>query len=510
MRLPPLMKDIETLGITGNPDGEIRSICYHSHQCEQDSLFVAIPGLKTDGHEFIDDALARGARFIIHERDFAPPAGVTAIRVRDSRRVLGRLGRNFFGHPSASLCLIAVVGTKGKTTTSYLLEAILQAAGHSVGVLGTINYRFGEMHFPAPNTTPESFEMQRILRKMADHGVTHVVAEISSHAIALRRVDDCAFDLGIFTNLAQDHLDYHGTMENYFQAKRRFFAEVLPGSGKHLSRRMILNGDDPWSRRIIRQVANGRLTYGLDNPCDITAAPFSLTLGGIEAKLHLEREGLDIASPLTGKYNLYNILAAAAAARALAIPNDAIRNGISGLPQVPGRLEKVSAAGQPAVFVDYAHTEDALRKGIENLSGFRKGRIITVFGCGGDRDRGKRPLMGKAATTYSDLTIVTSDNPRTEDPLEIIREIETGILVPKFADMTEWGRHPEQKGYLVIPDRREAIAAAIDLSETDDIVLIAGKGHEDYQIVGGQKFPFDDRKFARERLMLWQTGREGS
>ncbi|MCX5838319.1 MAG: UDP-N-acetylmuramoyl-L-alanyl-D-glutamate--2,6-diaminopimelate ligase [Deltaproteobacteria bacterium] len=510
MRLPPLMKEIETLGITGDPDGEVRSICYHSRQCEQESLFVAIPGLKTDGHEFIDDALARGARFIIHERDFAPPAGVTAIRVRDSRRVLGRLGRNFFGHPSVSLCLIAVVGTKGKTTITYLLEAILRAAGHSVGVLGTVDYRYGEKRFPAPNTTPESFEIQRILREMADHGVTHVVAEVSSHAIALRRVDDCAFDLGIFTNLAQDHLDYHRTMENYFQAKKRFFTDVLPGGGKDLPRRMILNGDDPWGRRIIRQVAGGRLTYGLDNPCDVTAAPFNLSLGGIEAKLHLEGEELDIASPLTGKYNLYNILAAAAAARAVGIPNGAIRNGISGLLQVPGRLEKVSAAGQPAVFVDYAHTEDALRKVLENLSGFRKGRIITVFGCGGDRDRGKRPLMGKAATERSDLAIVTSDNPRTEDPLEIIREIEAGIRAPKFSDITEFEGHPDRKGYLVIPDRREAIGAAIGLSGAADIVLIAGKGHEDYQVIGSRKVPFDDRAIAREKLKLWQTGREGS
>jgi UDP-N-acetylmuramoyl-L-alanyl-D-glutamate--2,6-diaminopimelate ligase len=345
---------------------------------------------------------------------------------------------------------------------------------------------------------------------MADHGVTHVVAEVSSHAIALRRVDDCAFDLGIFTNLAQDHLDYHKTMEKYFQAKIRFFTEVLPGGGKDLPRRMILNGDDPWGRRIIRQVAGGRLIYGLDNPSDVTARPFSLSLGGIEAKLHFEGEELDIASPLTGKYNLYNILAAAAAARALAIPDEAIRNGIAGLSQVPGRLEKVSTAGQPTVFVDYAHTEDALRKVLENLVGFRTGRIITVFGCGGDRDRGKRPLMGKAATEYSDLTIVTSDNPRTEEPIEIIREIETGIRAPKFSDITEFERQPELKGYWVIPDRREAIATAIGLADPRDIILIAGKGHEDYQIIGSRKFHFDDREIARERLKLRQTGRETS
>ena len=510
MRIPLLMKEIEILGIAGDPDGEVHSVCYNSQQCEKDDLFVAIPGIRTDGHQFIGDALARGARFIIHERDFVPPAGVTAIRVRDGRQVLGRLGGNFFGHPSASLCLIAVVGTNGKTTITYLLEAILRAAGHSVGVLGTVNYRYGERRFPAPNTTPESFEMQRILREMADHGVTHVVSEVSSHAIDLRRVDDCAFDLGIFTNLTQDHLDYHKTMENYFQAKKRFFSEVLSGGGKNHPRRMIINGDDPWGQRIIREVAGGRLTYGLDNPCDVTAASFRLSLGGIEAKIRLEEDGLDIASPLMGRFNLYNILAAAAAARAVAIPKEAIRNGIGGLAQVPGRLEKVSAAGQPAVFVDYAHTDDALRRVLQNLSAFRAGRIITVFGGGGDRDRGKRPLMGEAATAYSDLTIVTSDNPRTEDPLEIIREIETGIRSPKFVDIAEFERHPGQRGYLVLPDRREAIAAAIGLAGTADIVLIAGKGHEDYQIVGSRRFPFDDRVIAREALRLWQTGRERS
>jgi UDP-N-acetylmuramoyl-L-alanyl-D-glutamate--2,6-diaminopimelate ligase len=513
MRLPLLMKEIELLGIEGDPDGDVRSVCYNSGQCERESLFVAIPGIRTDGHRFIGDALTRGARFIVHERDFVPPPGVTSIRVRDSRQVLGRLGRNFFGHPSASLCLIAVVGTNGKTTITYLLEAILRAAGHSVGVLGTVDYRYGESHFPAPNTTPESFEMQRILREMADHGVTHVVSEVSSHAIDLRRVDDCAFDLGIFTNLTQDHLDYHKTMESYFRAKRRFFSEVLPGGGKNRPRGMIVNGDDPWGERIIREVAGGRLTYGLDNPCDVTAAPFSLSLDGIEATIRLEGEALDIASPLMGRFNLYNILAAAAAARAIAIPKEAIRTGIGGLAQVPGRLEKVSAAGQPAVFVDYAHTDDALRRVLENLSGFRAGpagdtgRLITVFGCGGDRDRGKRPLMGGAATTLSDFAIVTSDNPRTEEPLSIIREIETGIRAPKFTDIAAWSKQG-QKGYVVMPDRREAIAAAIGHAGAADIVLIAGKGHEDYQIVGTRKFPFDDRETAREALRLWQTGRE--
>jgi UDP-N-acetylmuramoyl-L-alanyl-D-glutamate--2,6-diaminopimelate ligase len=510
MQLSLLLRGSEALGISGNPDGEVASICYDSRQCRQGSLFVAISGLKTDGHTFVADALARGAGFIIHEKEFLPPAGVTAVRVRDSRRCLGVLGKNFFGDPSVALCLIAIVGTNGKTTVTYLLEAILGAAGYNVGVLGTINYRYGGNAFPAPNTTPESFEMQRILREMTDHGVTHCVAEVSSHAIDLRRVDDCAFDLGVFTNFTQDHLDYHGTMESYYQAKKRFFSEVLPIGGKSHQYKMSFNNDDLWGRRLLKEVGAGGLTYGLDNPCDVSASPFHLSLRGIDATLHYDSEHIAVSSLLLGRFNLYNILAAASAARALDIPGWVIRKGIQALTLVPGRLEKVSMAGQPAVFVDYAHTDDALRRVLQNLLEFRTGRIITVFGCGGDRDRGKRPLMGEAATTHSDLTIVTSDNPRSEDPLVIIRDIEKGIHADKLVDINDMAWNSSSPHYLVIPDRETAIAAAIGLAGTKDIVLIAGKGHEDYQIIGSQKFPFDDRTIAREELSRWKRARGGS
>ncbi len=506
MRLSRLLRGIETLTVTGDPDGEVVAVCHDSAQCRGGTLFVAIPGLRTDGHRFIADAIQRGARFVVLEQEIPLPAGVTSIRVRDSRRTLGLLGRNFFSDPSSEICLIAVTGTNGKTTVTYLLESILRAAGYRVGVLGTVNYRYGGKILPAPNTTPESFEMQRILREMADHGVTHCVAEVSSHAVDLKRVDDCAFDLGIFTNLTQDHLDYHKTMENYFQAKKRFFSEVLPAGGKSRPVKGIINGDDPWGRRILPEV-RGVLTFGLETPCDATADPIRLSLEGIEATLRFGPESLEIASPLLGRFNLCNILAAAAAARALGIPGPRIREGIAALAHVPGRLEKVSAAGQPAVFVDYAHTEDALQRVLQNLSAFRRGRIITVFGCGGDRDRGKRPLMGGAATELSDLTIVTSDNPRTEDPLSIISQIETGIRAPKFAGIGDLSRHPGQRGYLVLADRKTAIASAIALAGSEDIVLIAGKGHEDYQIIGSRKLPFDDRSIAREELTRRQSER---
>ena len=514
MQLSLLMRGIDPLGITGRTDGEVASVCYDSRQCREGGLFVAISGLKADGHEFIADAITRGAGFIIHEGEFNPPAGVTAVRVRDSRRCLGILGRNFFGDPSAGICLIAVVGTNGKTTVTYLLESILRTAGVNVGVLGTVNYRYGGKTIPAPNTTPESFDMQRIIREMSDHGITHIVAEVSSHALDLKRVDDCAFDLGIFTNLTQDHLDYHRTMENYFQAKKRFFSEVLPAGRKNRPQRTIVNADDPWGQRILREVGqeagSERLTYGIESPCDITASPFHLSLEGIEATLLFGGKRLSISSHLMGRFNLSNILAAAAASFALGITGRCIRDGIAALIQVPGRLEKVSTAGQPAVFVDYAHTDDALQRVLQNLSTYRTGRIITVFGCGGDRDRGKRPLMGEAASAYSDLAIVTSDNPRTEDPLSIIQEIETGIRMVKYTEAGDPARRPSGRGYLVIPDRKAAIAAAIGLADTKDIVLIAGKGHEDYQIIGTKRFPFDDRVIAREELTRWQVGRKGA
>jgi len=506
MRLSRLLRGIEPLTITGDPDGEVVSVCHDSAQCREGSLFVAIPGLLTDGHRFIADAIRRGARFVVLEQDIPLPAGVAAIRVRESRRALGLLGRNFFSDPSSEIGLIAVTGTNGKTTVTYLLESILRAAGYRVGVLGTVNYRYGGKILPAPNTTPESFEMQRILREMADHGVTHCVCEVSSHAVDLKRVDDCAFDLGVFTNLTQDHLDYHKTMENYFQAKKRFFTEVLPAGGKNRPLKAVINGDDPWGRRILREIG-GVLTFGLEIPCDVTAEPFRLSLEGIEATLRFGPESLDIASPLLGRFNLCNILAAAAAARALGIPGRWIREGIAALAHVPGRLEKVSEAGQPAVFVDYAHTEDALENVLATLLEFRKGRIITVFGCGGDRDRTKRPGMGKVAAAFSDLAIITSDNPRTEDPLEIIDDIERGME----SGSTRYA--PEEimngftgKGYTVLADRKAAIHLAVSVADSDDIILVAGKGHEDYQIVGTDKFPFDDRAVAREFLLARRTG----
>lgn len=503
MHIRDLLKDFEPLHIAGNYSGNVSAISYDSRHCEKNSLFVAIPGLKVDGHDYITEAVARGARFIVYERDYLPPSGVTAIKVLDSRRVLGILGRNFHKDPSAGMCLIGVTGTNGKTTVTYLLESILKAAGFKVGVLGTVNYRFNEKVLPAPNTTPESYEMQKILRIMADAGITHVIAEVASHAVDLKRVDDCSFDMGIFTNLSRDHLDYHGTMENYFLTKKRFFDNILPSGKKH-RKFMILNGDDPWGQRLFREVRTGvpSQTFGIETECDMTADPFTLSLEGIKARIHTAPLSFAIVSPLIGKFNLYNILAAAMAAVSLNIPESFIRTGVAKLKKVPGRLEKISKSDEPAVFVDYAHTDDALRRVLQNLSAFKKRKIVTVFGCGGDRDRGKRPLMGKAAVSFSDMTIVTSDNPRTENPLAIIGEIEKGIReipVNKISPET-LNNESDEKSYTIIPDRKKAIEKAVSLAAPSDIVLVAGKGHENYQIIGQARMPFDDRKIAKTAL----------
>jgi UDP-N-acetylmuramoyl-L-alanyl-D-glutamate--2,6-diaminopimelate ligase len=502
MKLGQLLQGIDVINISGDFSADVSSVCYSADKCTDNSLFVAIPGLKHDGHNFIMDAIARGARFILHEKDFKIPYQVTAIKVADSRRALGLLARNYFGNPSADLTLIAVIGTNGKTTITFLLESILKKAGFSCGVLGTINYRYNDKTFPAPNTTPESYEMQKIMREMADGGVTHVIAEVSSHAIDLKRVDDCDFNLGIFTNLTRDHLDYHKTMENYFEAKKRFFTTVLPQSKKANYQKMVINADDSWGQKIISEVALPAVTYGIDNECKVKALNYELTLSGIKAEINIEGQSLYISAPLIGRFNLYNILAAIGAASILKIPADLIRAGIEEMSNVPGRLEKIESPGGIHVFVDYAHTDDALRRVLQNLNQLKEKRIITVFGCGGNRDSGKRPLMGDAAVSYSDLTIITSDNPRMEDPLAIIAEIEKGIDQSKIAKMPcdQLEIANDNHAYTVIPDRRKAIETAIKIAKEADIVLIAGKGHEDYQIMGTSKMPFDDRVVAAQAM----------
>lgn len=498
MDIREALQGIEIIQPAEAPSGEVSAVCYDSRKCAGNSLFVAVKGLKSDGHDFIDQAVANGAAFVVHEKDI-PPVAAQCFKVADSRRALGAIAKNFFRNPSRELCIIGVTGTSGKTTTSYVLESIFRAAGSRVGVLGTVNYRYGGNIFPAPNTTPESLELQRILREMADAGVNHVIMEVSSHALDLGRVDDCSFDLGVFTNLSPEHLDYHPGMDEYFTAKRRLF-ELLRSSPKVFRPNIVVNVDDPWGLRLFEQYREDALGFGIEQAADYTADNYLLNIEGTRASIRSPYGEFYFQSRLIGKYNLYNILAAAAAANCLQVPEFIIQAGIAAAENIPGRLERVSLPGEPAVFVDYAHKEDALEKVLQNLTEFKQRRIITVFGCGGDRDRNKRPHMGGIATTLSDFSIITSDNPRSEDPLDIIRQIEAGINsnAVKYDKVQELDL--DRNGYMVIPDRRTAINKAVSLAGPRDIVLIAGKGHETYQILGSETIAFDDRAVSREAL----------
>jgi len=486
--------------VRGDAAVEVKGIAYHSGAVQEGFLFAAIRGLKEDGTKYIPHALSRGSRALLVEQPLEIQGAVQVI-VPDAREALARLASAFYGDPSSALTLIGITGTNGKTTISYLLESILTADGKSVGVMGTVNYRFQDRVFPAPTTTPESLDLQRNLQAMREAGVSHAVLEVSSHSLDLQRVRGCDFDVAVFTNLTRDHLDYHGSMDQYFRAKQLLFTQCLRESRKE-KRFAVLNGDDPRGEELARISCGTVICYAVERRGDVWPQRYEEGSGGLKFRVATPRGSLEIDSPLIGRHNLYNILAAVTAGEALGISPQAIVAGIAGLKRVPGRLERVPGDGGVHVFVDYAHTPDALERALETLQKVRTGRLITVFGCGGDRDRGKRPEMGRVAAAGSDLAVITSDNPRTEDPLKIIEEIEEGTrkIARKRYEISPRSHGWEEPGYAVIPDRREAIREAIGATRQGDMVLIAGKGHEDYQILGTQKIHFDDREEAAEAL----------
>ena len=436
---------------------------------------------------------------VVTEQELAPPPGVTVVRVEQARLALAHISAAFYDHPSRELTLVGITGTNGKTSTTYLLEAILGAAGYRVGVVGTVNYRVGDQTWPAPVTTPESLDLQRLLREMRTRGVTHVFLEVSSHALDLRRVDCAAFDAGVFTNLSQDHLDYHRNLDEYFAAKARLFLEILAnGCGSRgLS---VLNLDDPRGLDLKDAVPVPVLTYGVHPDSQVRPRTVHFRHDGLEATLTTPAGEVEITSRLVGPFNLANILAAAATALGLGIDPEAVARGIASLPGVPGRLERFGPPEGPGVFVDYAHTPAAITQALAALETLNFSRLITVFGCGGDRDRTKRPLMGQVAAEKSQLVIVTSDNPRTEDPLAIIREIEPGLETSGLPRLTAAEAQRGEAGYLVVPDRREAIRLAVSLARPGEAVLVAGKGHENYQIWGAERRHFDDREEVARAL----------
>jgi UDP-N-acetylmuramoyl-L-alanyl-D-glutamate--2,6-diaminopimelate ligase len=460
---------------------------------------VAVPGHKTDGRRFIAAALEKGARVIVTEQELTPPPKATVVQVPHTRLALAHLSAAFYDHPSRELVLVGITGTNGKTTTTFLLEAILTTAGHRVGVLGTVNYRVGGRLWPAPVTTPESLDLNRFLREMRREGATHALLEVSSHALDLKRVDRVVFAAGIFTNLSQDHLDYHKDLDCYFAAKSRLFLEIL-SNGSAPQGLAVLNLDDPRGHELRQLVQVPALTYGCHPESQVRPLAARFHREGLEARLLTPQGELEIASRLVGPYNLSNILAACAAALGLGLSPETVMRGVASLAGVPGRLERFGPPGGPHIFVDYAHTPAALAQVLAALQTLGFARLITVFGCGGDRYRGKRPLMGQAAAEVSDLVVITSDNPRSEDPLAIIAEIEAGLAELGSPRLSLPQARRGERGYLVAPDRREAIRLAVQLAAPDDGVLVAGKGHEDYQIVGHERRHFDDREEVQEAL----------
>ena len=470
-------------GASGLSERRVADIAYDSRAVVPGSVFVALKGVKLDGAKFAIDAARRGAIAIVSE-GLPPvdmPAGSLWLSVSNARAALAELAAIFYGRPSEQMTLIGVTGTNGKTTTTYLLAAIFEAAGIPCGRIGTVTTRIGNEEREAARTTPEAPDTQRLLREMVEKGLGACAMEVSSHAMALHRVDDVRFAAAVFSNLTRDHLDFHGDMESYFAAKRRLF-EMLPDGAP-----AVINVDDPRGADLVA-MSSRPVTYAIDRPAHITPGPLKYSLDGLDFEVQTPRGRLHVRSPLVGRPNAYNILAATATAVALDLPFDAIERGLANLEAVPGRFEMASSSSDDVrVVVDYAHTDDALKNLLETARPLAKGRLITVFGCGGDRDATTRPLMGAVAARLSDLVIVTSDNPRSENPERIIAEIRRGMT-------------REQGAVIEMPDRRQAIERAVSEARPGDLVLIAGKGHEKYQIIGDRTIEFDDVKVAGEAL----------
>jgi UDP-N-acetylmuramoyl-L-alanyl-D-glutamate--2,6-diaminopimelate ligase len=493
------LQEVEEVG--GNLDQEVTGLAYDSRQVRAGEVFFAIPGEKVDGHAFVSQALRSGAAGVVVARRERWPQGTTWIRTRDVRRTMGLWGAHFYGRPTQRMKLVGVTGTNGKTTVCYLVESVLSAAGLKPGVIGTVNNRYQGREFPSHHTTPESLELQALLAEMENAGVQSVAMEVSSHALVQDRVRAIDFDIALFTNLSRDHLDYHANMDDYFSAKSRLFTDHLKASVKS-KKAAVIYGGDPKGRELLSKVRNVGLetwSYGEDPQWDIHPVKVHSDVAGLRGELEVRGRRLDFSSPLIGAANLQNIMGAVGVGSSLMLPADVISKGIRQLGSVPGRLEKVHNDRGVSVLVDYAHTPDALEKVLVAVRPLTQQRVLTVLGCGGDRDRGKRPLMGEIAARLSDLLVLTSDNPRTEDPVRILADIEGGIQQTGLKRFKGTGAHTE-RGYWVEKDRRAAIGIALRAAQRGDLVLIAGKGHEDYQILGAEKIHFDDREVAREEL----------
>jgi UDP-N-acetylmuramoyl-L-alanyl-D-glutamate--2,6-diaminopimelate ligase len=488
MILGDLLARLPGAQLTGDPAVVVSEVTHDSRRVSSGALFVAIRGLVTDGNQFVDQARKKGAVAVVSEQE--PRPGGPWVQVEDAREALAVLSAAVLGDPAESLRLVGVTGTNGKTTTTHLIDAVLRAAGEKVGLLGTVHYRIGDRLTTATRTTPESSDLQALFREMVDSGCRDAVLEVSSHSLDLKRVFGCRFAVAVFTNLTRDHLDFHGDMDHYFEAKRRLFDSLLREDG-----RAIINADDDRGAELRAASRAPVWTYGLapaneggrERP-DLHATDLRLSLEGSRFKVSTPLGPVEIQSPLLGRFNVSNLLAALGAALALGIPREVAAAGLASLPGVPGRLERVNAGQDFTVIVDYAHTDDALKNLLETVRELGPKRVITVFGCGGDRDRTKRPLMGAVASRLSDTVIVTSDNPRSEPPESILEEVRRGMAPGRGAEV------------LSIVDRREAIARALEMAQPGVAVVIAGKGHETSQTLRDRTVPFDDRQVVRDIL----------
>lgn len=485
MKISEILRD--DFEISGEVNVEFKDIKFNSREIEEDSIFVAIPGQNIDGHDFIKEAIKKGAVAVVYEKArYKPDNKVTWIGVNDSRDALAWISSKYYGNPSKKLHLIGITGTNGKTTTSYLIREILKKEGKRTGLIGTIKYLIDDEEVKAQHTTPEALQFQQLLREMLDRGIDYVISEVSSHALALRRVDYSDFEVAVFTNLSRDHLDFHKDMEDYFKAKKRLFKELLRKDGVS-----VINIDDEYGKRLSQEVEGRKILFSLQNSqADIYVKNYKLMFDGTEIESFINGEKHFLKTPLLGIPNIYNTLSAVGVALSLNIPLNTIKSALLEAKAPDGRFENINEGQNFLVFVDYAHTPDALERLLKSVITLReelghKGRIITLFGCGGNRDRGKRPEMGRIASELSDYVILTSDNPRLEEPREIIRDIEEGIIKDNF---------------IVVTDRKNALRVGVSMCAKGDILIVAGKGHEDYQEIKGKRFTFSDKEILREIL----------
>lgn len=483
MHLADFLTAIPVQAVWGPTGLEVRGVAVDSRQVQTGFVFVAVKGRSTDGHLHVDEAVRRGAIAVVSDRAPVKP-GITWVRTPDPRNAAGLLAARVHGEPAKKIDVIGITGTNGKTTTAYLLEGVLRQLAPPTAMMGTVVYALGEERVAARHTTPEAPEVQSFLARAVEAGCRFVAMEISSHGLALGRLQGMEFAGALFTNLSRDHLDFHRDMEDYFAAKRLLFERYLRPKAV-----AVIGIDDAYGRRLAKSLSHPRVTYGSSEDADCRILEAVSDFGGLELRFRDGDAVRHLRSPLIGRHNLFNLLAAYAAARSIGFEPEPVLGALSEVAAAPGRYESVHA-GQPfQVIVDYAHTDDALRKLLETTRELPHRKILTVFGCGGDRDRSKRPLMGAVAARLSDLVILTSDNPRSEDPLSIIGEIELGA------------REPDSRAEVRIePDRRKAIALALSLAAREDVVLVAGRGHEPYQVIGNDALPFDDRQVVRDIL----------